>query len=107
VALLVEGSTIDVLVVGYVVTDVPLLLDMVEISPELWTAGISLLEGEVLPQIYGESTKTDRRLGEVLTFVEELVDGCVTVDTRSWIAVPVPDTTRGGTFLVDLDTVAK
>ena len=95
------------LVVGYVVTDVPLLFDMVEIPPKLGTAGISLLEGKVLPQIYGGSVEAKTRLGEVLTFVEELVDGRVTVDTRSWIAVPVPDTTRGGTFLVDLDAVAK
>lgn len=44
---------------------------------------------------------------EILTFVKQLVDGCVTVDTCTWIAVPVPDTTGGRSLLVDLALVSK
>lgn len=45
-------------------------------------------------------------LDYVRTFVKELVDGSVTVDTCTWIAVPVPDTARGSTLLEDSDIVA-
>ena len=45
----VEGSPIHVLVISDVLADLPLLLDVIEVSSELGTAGISLLECEVLP----------------------------------------------------------
>lgn len=48
---LIEVGSIDVLVVCDVLTDLPLLLDVVEVSSELWAAGVSLLECEVFPEI--------------------------------------------------------
>lgn len=58
-----------------------------EVASKVFPASIPLLEGEGFPEL----------------FVEELVDWGVGVDTGAGIAVPIPDTARGGAFLVDLD----
>lgn len=106
---LVEVGSVDVLVVCDVFTDVPLLLDVVEISSELWTSGVSLLECEVFPEILTVLVQYPQHMrgGEMLTFVEQLIDGCVTVDTCTWIAVPVPDTAGSRSLLVDLALVSE
>ncbi len=70
--------------------DLPLFFDMVEISSQFLPPCISLLEGEVLPQL----------------LIEKLVDRCITIDTGSWVAVPIPNTSAGRTFLVDLNVEA-
>lgn len=67
--------------------DIPLLLHVVEISSKLFPASISLLESEIFPEL----------------LVKELVDGCIGINSGTRIAVPVPDTARGGALLVDLD----
>ena len=46
---LVESGPIDVLVVGDMLTHVPLLLDVVEISSEFRTSSVALLECKVFP----------------------------------------------------------
>ena len=40
------------LVISNVLLQLPLFLEMIEISSEFWTTGISLLECEVLPDFY-------------------------------------------------------
>lgn len=65
----------------------PDFFNMIEISSKVFPASISLLECEVFPQL----------------LVEELVDWRITVNTSSWIAVPVPDSSGCSTFLVNLD----
>ena len=67
--------------------DIPLLLHMLEVSSKLFPASISLLEGEIFPEL----------------LVKELVDGCIGINSGTRIAVPVPDATGGGALLVDLD----
>jgi hypothetical protein len=71
----------------HVFKDIPLLLHILEISSKLFPASISLLEGETFNQV----------------LVKELVYGCIGLNSGTRIAVPVPDATRGGAFLVDLD----
>lgn len=60
---------------------------MLEVASKLFPACVSLLEGKIFPQL----------------LVEKLIDRGVGIDTGTWIAVPVPDPTRGGTLLVDFD----
>lgn len=73
-----------------VLQNIPLLLHVLEIAPKLFPASISLLEGEIFPKL----------------LVEELVNRRIGVNTGARIAIPVPDTTRRGAFLVDFDRQA-
>lgn len=49
---LIEVRAVDVLVVCDVLADLPLLLDVLEVSSEFWAASVALLEGEVFPQVW-------------------------------------------------------
>lgn len=70
-----------------VLLHLPNFLDVVEVSSQFLPASVSLLECEVFPQL----------------LVEELVDGRIAVNTSSWIAVPIPNSSRCCTLFVDLD----
>tara|TARA_R110002060_G_scaffold16254_3_gene22579 strand:+ start:1225 stop:1761 length:537 start_codon:yes stop_codon:yes gene_type:complete len=74
---LIESSAVHVFVKLRVLVHFPHFLDVIEISSELLPSSISLLECKVLPEL----------------FVEELVNGRIAVDTSSWIAIPVPNST--------------
>ena len=73
VLLLVEFGTIYVLVILHMLLDVPLLLDMLEVAPKLWPAGVSFFKGEIFPKL----------------FIEELINGRIAVDSGTRIAVPM------------------
>lgn len=75
------------LVVRNVLLQIPLLFDVFEISSQLRATSISFFEGEIFPKL----------------FVEKLINWSIAVDACSRVAIPVPDTTAGGTFLEDLD----
>jgi hypothetical protein len=70
--------------------DVPFLVNKVEVLAELLPAGIAFFEGPFRPEL----------------LVKELVNGCIGVDARARIAVPVPDAAGSSALLVDLDFVA-
>jgi hypothetical protein len=77
VARLIENRTVNVLVVGNVRGDVPLLINELKVVAEFLPASISLLECPFFPKL----------------LVEELVDWRIGVDACARIAVPVPNTT--------------
>jgi len=87
VLVLIESRPIHMLVEFNVLQHIPLLLHVLEVAAKLFPASISLLEGEVFPQL----------------FVKELIDGRVGVDAGARVAVPVPDPARGGAFFEDFD----
>jgi hypothetical protein len=86
----VKDGTVDVLVEGSIVLYIPLLFHVLEVFTQLLPSGVSILEGEVFPQL----------------LVEELVNGRVGVDASPGITVPIPDAARGTSLLEDANLEA-
>ena len=83
---LVEHGTLNVFTVLDIFTQIPLLLNILEIMSDFWPAGIFLRECIVFPKV----------------LVEELVYRSWAIDSSSRVTVPVPNATGAGTFLVNL-----
>jgi len=74
-AFFIKGGTVDVFVERRVVSDIPLLFNIFEVSAELLPSWVAFLECKILPKL----------------FVEELINGRISINTGAWVAVPIPD----------------
>ena len=88
-AILVVDGAVDMLVVCHMRRDVPLLVNKVKVLAEFLPASITLAEGEIFPKL----------------LIKELVNGGIGIDAGTRITVPVPNTARRRTLLVDFDLV--
>jgi hypothetical protein len=79
VAILLKDGAVDMLVERGMRADVPFLLDILEIFPNLLPARVAFCESEVFVEI----------------FVVELIDGRVAIYACTWVAIP----DRGGVWL--------
>ena len=91
VAGLVKCCTIHVFIEGDVVSDIPLLLDVIEISSQFFPVRIAILEHKICPQF----------------LVVQLVDGGIGIHPRAWVTIPVPDSAARFPFLKNANTVAE
>lgn len=72
--LVVEPGALDGAVKLDLLLEIQLVFEVCKVSSQFLPVGVALLEGEALPDI----------------LVEELVYGCIAVDTSAGIAVPIP-----------------